>query len=121
MNYKSLLSTKLAVVLLLGLVVFLANLRFQQWRAQRAIESEKQAIAAQAETLEKKNRDLNQSLSYLNTPDFKERVARQQLNLKKNGEVVYSFSEDQASSSPTQTKTASNNFQKWLEYFTAKD
>ena len=122
MDYKALISTKFFLVLLVLFLVFLGNLRFQQWKAQQAIEKEKQALSQQADALQKKNNELNQSLSYLNTTDFKERIARQQLNLKKDGEVVYTFTDPQASTStPTGSTGGSNNFQKWINYFVGND
>ncbi|HVY68202.1 MAG TPA: septum formation initiator family protein, partial [Patescibacteria group bacterium] len=71
----------------------------------------------------KKNDELNQSLQYLNSPSFKERVAREQLNLKKEGETVYGFSEaDSASSTALAVPTDGlSNPAKWWNYFFAAD
>jgi len=121
MNYKAFISSKIVIALLAFFLLFLGNLKFQQWRSLQAIEKEKQSIAEQALRLERKNNELTQSLSYLNTTDFKERLARQQLNLKKEGEIVYSFTENATGSeialnSPGQ----GSNFEKWIQFFFAK-
>lgn len=118
MNYKALLSTKFVAALLLIFLAFAVNLKFQQWNNQRAIDAEKQNLAKQTADLEKKNGDLSQSLSYLNSADFKERVARQQLNLKKNGETVYNFGQNPSATATVASEASGqSNFQKWLDYF----
>ena len=84
------------------------------------MEKEKQKLAQQAQGLEQKNKELSDSLLYLNSSGFKERVARQQLNLKKQGEVVYNFGQNTGGVNTQETDQGVNksgNFQKWLEYF----
>src|SRR6185295_6005726 len=90
---KKNISSKFALFCMLLLLLFLGDLKFRQWQSQRQIEKEKQALETQAAALQKKNDDLSSSLQYLSSPSFKERVARQQLDLKKEGEQVYSFSD----------------------------
>lgn len=113
------LSSKITVISLAFLLLFLANLKFQQWRNQAAIEHEKQNLQQQVDALQKKNADLNDSLSYIGSPEFKERVARQQLNLKKDGEVVFGFSDPaaQAVNDPKASQPAMPNYEKWINYF----
>ncbi len=121
---KQALSSKIAIVGLLGLLVFLGDLKYKQYKAQQQIEQQTASLQQQADSLQKKNDELNQSLQYLNSPDFKESVARQDLGLKKSGEVVYSFSNAQGGGSPQtqQAQTGASNFQKWWGYFfTAND
>lgn len=94
------------------------DLKYQQWKNQKEVEKQKQNLVAQTDTFKKKNDELNQSLQYLNSTSFKERVAREQLNLKKEGETVYSFDiekvEDADITSPEQKDT---NMIKWWNYF----
>ncbi len=113
-------SSKIAVILMVGLLVFFGNLKFRQYRQQKAIEAEKNTLAQQAAALEQKNRELSESISYFNSDSFRERVARQQLNLKKDGELVYSFSDSGVSQPAVQAQTTSgkpNNARKWWDYF----
>src|SRR6185437_7868984 len=72
---KQTLSSKIVIFGLIILLAFLGKLKYSQWRAQQEIEKQKELLQQQADALEKKNSDLNQSLQYLNSPDFKERVA----------------------------------------------
>jgi cell division protein FtsB len=99
---------------------FLANLRYQQWKNQVAIDKEKKSLESQISALNKKNQDLSDSLSYLGSSDFKERTARQQLNLKRDGEVVFGFT-DAPTSTPPQNRALATanmpNYEKWIEYF----
>ncbi len=119
---KKTISSRLAIATLIILLIFLVDLKYKQWKNQQEIEKQKQNLLAQADTLQKKNNELNQSLQYLNSPSFKERVAREQLNLKKDGEIVYSFGDapDQApQNTPPEIKTS--NVQKWWDYFFLAD
>ena len=115
---KKTISSRLAIITLIVLLIFLADLKYKQWKNQQEIEKQKSNLLAQADTLQKKNNELNQSLQYLNSPSFKERVAREQLNLKKDGEVVYSFGDapDQTMEKSKQ-ETKIPNPQKWWDYF----
>ena len=117
---KITLSSKLTIVLLLILAVFFADLRYKQYQQQKAIGAEEESLTQQADALQKKNDDLNQSLSYLNSDSFKERVARQQLDLKKDGEVVYNFSTaaNTTTTVPLAQANTKSNTQKWWDYFT---
>lgn len=113
---KKNLSSKFAVFCLFLLLIFLGDLKFRQWQSQRQIDLQKQSLETQASALQKKNDDLAQSLEYLSSPSFKERVAREQLNLKKDGEQVYSFSDGPAAS-PGSGQDKVSNAQKWWDYF----
>jgi cell division protein FtsB len=115
---KQNLTSKLAIFLLFILLAFLGNLKYQQWKNQKKIEAEKQSLQKQADSLMKKNNELSESLEYINSPNFKERVARQQLNLKKEGETVYSFIELKNTNENTeQQNKGESNASKWWNYF----
>lgn len=120
MTYKEIISARWVVISLCGLLAFLSYLKIQQYRAHLGLEKEKQRIIEQEASYRKKNNELSQTLSYLNSPDFKEKLAREQLNLKKNGEVVYSFSEKNSQQRPADNGQEQDrpNYQKWIFYFT---
>ena len=112
---KQNLSSKFAIFCLVVLLAFLGNLKFRQWQSQRQIEQQMQSLEDQAGALQNKNKELSNSLEYLSSPSFKERVAREQLNLKKDGEQVYSFSDAPASQASDAQKVS--NAKKWWDYF----
>ena len=116
----NLLSSRLTVFFLLIILGFFVNLKYQQHRQEQAIELEKSELLAQADSLERKNLELQQSLELINSSGFKEKVARQQLNLKKTGEEIYSFIENPLKAGQPDSRQGSSsqkNWQKWLEYF----
>lgn len=115
-------TSKIIVILLIILAGFLGQQKFRQYRLQSAIENEKQKLLSQLNELEGKNAELNQTLGYLNSKNYKETIARQQLNMQKEGEIVYNFSENpnKEISSNTDTENRTSNFQKWVNYFLNK-
>lgn len=114
---KQAISSRTALVALLVLLLFLGRSKFKQWQQQREITKQKATIQAQADAQQKKNDELNQSLQYLNSPTFKEQVARNQLGLKKQGEQVYSFMEAPTAQASVQARGDGDNFRKWWDYF----
>jgi cell division protein FtsB len=123
MNFRSLVQTKTARLLILGLtisILVLGNMNFQQWKKKKQIAQEIQALVEQQQNLEQKNKDLSESLTYLTSGNYKERIARQQLNLKKEGEIVYNFNEP-IERDVAQTQENVDNFsdhvKSWWLYF----
>lgn len=112
-------SSKLSLIMLLGIAIFLANLRYQQYKTQQAIDKEKQALKERIESLNKKNEDLSGSLAYFSSQDFQQLAARQQLNLKREGEVVFGFADQPAQSAGAEGEHNEKipNYQKWIKYF----
>lgn len=116
MSYKTLFSSKIVILLLLIFLGLMTDLKYKQWKNQKAIEKEKQNLSLQIDSLQKKNSDLNASLEYLNSKNFKERAARDQLNLKRSGELVYNFI-DAAGQDHVSQQQSKSNLRKWWEYF----
>ena len=115
-------TSKSVVFLLIVLLAFLVWQKFKQYRLQSAIEKEKQSLQNRKTEIEGKNLELEQSLGYLISSASKDVIARQQLNMQKEGEIVYSFSENPAPApvnEPAESK--STNFQKWAAYFLNKN
>lgn len=100
------------------LLAVLSDLKFRQFQNQAAIQKQVLALSQQADVLQKQNGQLTDLLSKINTSDFREQVARQQLNYKKQGEIVYGFSDgqDQVQSSGQDQQTSANA-RKWWNYF----
>lgn len=115
-------TSKSIIIALVALTAFLGQQKFRQYRLQKAIESEKLSLQNQLSELEGKNQEFNRTLSYLNSDTYKELVARQQLDMQKQGEFVYSFAEAPSTSPGSLNgKDEPSNFQKWANYFLNKD
>lgn len=98
--------------------IFFGNLKYKQYKIEKTIEKEKLKLIQAAENYNKKNRELEESLNYFNSQNFREKTAREQLNLKKEGEQVFAFSEPKKiQNQNTQTQNNKPNYEKWLEYF----
>jgi cell division protein FtsB len=111
------LTSRLSLLLLGFLALFLGSVRYGQWKNEKAVEKEKQSLQLQISGLEQKNNELSKSLSYLGSSDFKERLAREQLNLKKDGEIVFGFTDVAATVSSDTDNSKIPNYEKWIQYF----
>lgn len=117
---KQILTAKPTLLLLfVGLVVF-GVIQYRQLAQRRSVNIEINHLQQQQQSLEQKNQELSQSLQYLTSSDYKDRIARQQLGLKKNGEIVYNFTvdnsvQDQSSQAVPGTGSGSN-LEAWWRY-----
>lgn len=115
-NYKT-----IVLIGLICLAVFFGKVHFEQWEKRKQINNEIEALLSQERQLQQKNKDLSESLSYLTTSDYKEKIAKEQLHLKKDGELVYNFTEPQPTNNQNnQTNKSSSpgsRAEKWWLYF----
>jgi len=123
MKYHPLKQAKVAKLMLLGLVVLaliFGRMHLMQWQKKRQIAKEIEILTQQQLSLEQKNKELSESLAFLTSGNYKERVARQQMNLKKDGEIVYNFTEAAAPAQKDdaeQNSTAGSRIKSWWLYF----
>ena len=116
-------TSKWAIAGLLLFIIFLAQQKFRQFRLQSNIESEKARLQKQLNELEGKNSELEQTLSYLDSETYKELIAKQQMNMQKDGELAYGFSEEahmQTASAENTQDANQSNYKKWVDYFLNK-
>jgi cell division protein FtsB len=118
MRKLTVLTSTGAIVALIGVSLLLGRQQYTQWQQRKNINKEIDKLKAQQAQLQKENDQLTKSLSFLNTPAYKEQIARQQLNLKKDGELVVNFPDQAISSEATQSanQKSSSNFEKWWTY-----
>jgi cell division protein FtsB len=121
MQFKKTKLAKLYVLILIISLFFLAKIKYKQWQEQQAIEHEKNTLKEQVAQLQKKNQDFSDSLSYFGSNSFKERVAREQLDLKRQGEVVFGFSEPESAQIVENQSEKISNPEKWITYFFKKN
>jgi cell division protein DivIC len=108
----------LAVVLIVLLVVF--GLELNQWQQRRKVDAEIKHLVEEQSALEQRNNALQQSLQYFSSDAYKEKLAREQLGLKKDGEIVINFPTEGVADSGKQKSEPANNPQKWWEYIFKK-
>lgn len=115
---KTYISNKLFIAFLLITAASLGFLQFKQWQKRQAIEREVATLTRDAQNLEERNKQISDSLDFLHSTSAKERIARGQLNMKKDGEIVVNFGEPQVISAeaPTSEQNESNP-KKWWNYF----
>lgn len=114
------LKNKIILILLIILLAVLGQQKLRQYKLQKSIEKEKQKLQEQLDALQGKNEDLKQTLSFLDSPTYKELVAKQQLNMQKDGEEVYNFIQNPNQNFNQQDQhyePKKSNFQKWVSYF----
>lgn len=104
----------LVIVLAVGLMMFS---EIKQWQQRRAVNNEIAVLKEQEASLLDTNRQLEQSINFLSTPEYQEKLARLQLNLKKEGEIVVEFPQKQNTTTSNQTEVSNqSNLSKWWEY-----
>lgn len=108
------------IFLVVLVVAFLISggLEYNQYRQRKLVDSEISALKDQEKKLNESNQQLEQSINFLSSPEYQDKLARLQLNLKKQGEIVVNFPEkagetEQANSG---NHTAKSNIIKWWEY-----
>lgn len=105
----------LSAVIIVLLGVF--TLELQQWQQRRKINAEINHLINEQASLEERNNELQQSLQYFASNNYQEKLAREQLGLKKEGELVINFP---TGGIPSETDKApeppQNNLQKWWQY-----
>lgn len=109
-------SKSFLIVLALALIIAGA-LEYKQYHDRKQIDQEIAELLAEEDRLLSTNKQLEQSISFLSSPEYKEKLARMQLNLKKEGEIVVNFPTDNATSKVvTEAPTNSSNLINWWKY-----
>jgi cell division protein FtsB len=121
MDLKQILKSRFTTFVL-GLVLVLimvttAQVLIRKYEVDRQIAN----LEERAEEINRKNLELSELVKYLNTPEYKEREARERLNLKKEGEIVLAVP-DQLKESDSQSAAPlePSNPEKWFNYFFAQ-
>lgn len=115
---KSYINNKFFIILLIACAAALGTMQLAQWKKRSAIAKEVALLTSEAQSLEQKNAEISSSLEFLHTNSAKERIARQQLNMKKDGEIVVNFAEStKAESTQAADAREERNVEKWWKYF----
>ena len=115
----------LIVLILIVIFVFVVLRMSHQAKKQNGINEEISKFQLQINRLEGENQDLNELIGYLKTDDFKEKEAKDKLNLITEGEqmvlVKEGFLEEEGISKATEKETElvvhRENYYYWWHYF----
>lgn len=105
-----------------GVVILLALSVFALWGQVRGtikIRKEINRLEQQARDLQTKNSELLTLSEYLGSPEYQEKVAREQLNLQSPGEVAVALPNSPEPAETKETRHDIGNFARWRHYFFA--
>ncbi len=71
-----------------GVTIFLSAPAIKEFRRSKAIDKEISELQAEAEKINTDNNFLREKIKYLKSDDYKERVAKDRLNLRNPGEKI---------------------------------
>ena len=110
-------------------LLFLVVREYKQFTVRHVVQQEIAELSKQADQLQKNNQDLQSFIAYLQTDSYKQKAAREQLSMKKDGEVVYSLGDNTQNqgqvegvstaspSAPEVPLAQQSNPHKWWNYF----
>lgn len=103
------------IMALTAMLFVMARALSQKYHIDKQISQ----LRARADQIRGQNQDLSDLVNYLQTDQYKEKAARQQLNLKKDGEMVVALpqTDEGEVSSAVVTAKQQSNAQKWYDYF----
>lgn len=113
----SFISNRFVVLLLIGGIALFSVSEYKQWQQRQKVEKQIAALKAEANTVEEKNAQLENSLRYLASTGATERLAREQLGLKKDGEIPVVFVPGKSSEQEVQAPKEVSNARAWWDYF----
>lgn len=96
-NKKPFLFYILLTIIFLSLAVFLAYTNFEVYQRRSKLKAKITSLKQELEKLEETNKILRENVNYIESEDYLERAAREELEMKKPGEevVVIQKEEDQ--------------------------
>ncbi|MBX4188362.1 MAG: septum formation initiator family protein [Candidatus Doudnabacteria bacterium] len=118
MDFQALLKSRYIAVVLVLVFASVAFLTVELYWQKREVDSEISRLQQKAGELNKNNEQLSELIKYLDTPEYKEKEAREKLNLKREGEQVVVLPEPEAGNSVAGSSMESqSNPVKWFSYF----
>ncbi|HEX9503661.1 MAG TPA: septum formation initiator family protein [Patescibacteria group bacterium] len=113
------IKSKYATVLLSAVLIFVMVITAKMLVQKRVVDREITKLQNQMERIKKDNEKLSSLIQYLNTSSYQEKVAREKLNLRKDGEYVVVLPQGNATGTSDQQKQQNNqsNYKLWFNYF----
>ena len=119
----------LVAVLAIVATFFLGRSAYEKYQRNKSIAQEIQSLQEEADQLQKENKILSDRIAYFQTQEFKEKQAKEKLNVKKPGEQVAvitpSPSQENSDDSSQEQKNVNSDMVsmeksnpiKWWDYF----
>jgi len=101
------------VVLLIIILLIIANIKIYQKRQQ--LISRIQTLENKIQEVKEKNYDLKEGISNSDNDEYTERVAREELDLQKPGEKVFSFINEKESNKEENNTNKNNILKVWFK------
>jgi cell division protein FtsL len=117
------------IFIIIGIIVagYISYFAFKENRRNKQIESEINSLRQEADKLRQSNGDMKEKITYFETPEFQERIAKEKLNLQKEDENVAIIKPspvlrgENANGQETKSGSAEDDnrpsYVKWWEYF----
>ncbi|MDP2909616.1 MAG: septum formation initiator family protein [bacterium] len=106
-SFKNLVLSLLFGVFAVAVIALLISTNWQIYKKRAGLDPKISQMKAEAELLEQKNIELNENLAYIQSEEYLEKVAREQLDLKKEGEEVIVIQKEDA---PEKSKEKNNSW-----------
>src|SRR5690348_12989443 len=94
MTFSDFIKTRFATWVLTGALVLVCFIAVKILIQKHQIDSQIAKLQAQADKIKQDNDKISSLINYFNTQEYTEKQARQQLNLKKDGEDVVALPAD---------------------------
>lgn len=108
--------SKVFLTIILAGLIFTGVVEYRKWQERRTVDKEIESLLADQNELSEQNQKLEQSIKFLSSAEYQEKLARLQLNLKKDGEIVVNFPADPEEKSKALVSDNKLNIIKWWEY-----
>lgn len=113
-------------IIILVIIGYVSWSAFKEARRNNQIEKEIEELRQEAGKIQTDNQELKEKISYFETQDFQEKVAKEKLNLQKEDEQVVIIKTSPAKKEEVNLDLSAGsqvaldprpNYQKWWDYF----
>ncbi|HEX5429730.1 MAG TPA: septum formation initiator family protein [Patescibacteria group bacterium] len=112
------LKSKFGTVALAGASILILFVTVRLLAEKYHVDKQIRQLTARAEDISSQNQQLSDLVNYLNTDEYRDKAAREQLGLKKDGEVVVALPQQSTEQSQDQPPQApASHPQEWFDYF----
>lgn len=118
---------RLAILVSIAILGFALVRSYEEYSRKKEVQAEIDALQKEAQKISKENSDFQERISYFGSQEYREREAKDKLNLQSPGENVVVIKPSQTKDILTQKEEAKprespvadtrTNLRKWWDYF----